>query len=235
MTSSIGRIIRTVLTVTVLAAGPATAAVKTHTVVKGDTLWDLAERYYREPFQWPLIADANPPPDVHDPHWIYPGQILVIPGLSTPDPVEASVSLSDPEPAAYPAPEESVIQEGLSAVMPTGMTGQWPSVKRIIFDKDWRTDGKVELFDDDMEQAAATGDYVYGRFEPNMTILVGDRFSVYRMTSRFESEPQDLAIRVQKIAEVEARRDMRYGKWRLLITKSAGTVQLSDMLKRDIQ
>lgn len=52
-----------------------------HTVQPKDTLWDLAQRYYHDPFKWPNIAQANPPPTVKDPHWIYPQQVLQIPAL----------------------------------------------------------------------------------------------------------------------------------------------------------
>jgi len=52
----------------------------THEVVKGNTLWDLAEQYLGNPFRWPLIYEANRD-RIEDPHWIYPGQIFIIPGL----------------------------------------------------------------------------------------------------------------------------------------------------------
>jgi hypothetical protein len=54
--------------------------VGTHTVVGDDTLWDLAMRYYQNPFQWRVIYEANQD-SIADPNLIFPNEVFVIPGL----------------------------------------------------------------------------------------------------------------------------------------------------------
>lgn len=46
-----------------------------HIVVRGDTLWDIAEHYLGDPFRYPELADLS---RIRDPHWIYPGDVIRI-------------------------------------------------------------------------------------------------------------------------------------------------------------
>lgn len=43
---------------------------RTHTVKEGDTLWDITQAYYGDPYKWPQVWSYNP--DITNPHWIYP-------------------------------------------------------------------------------------------------------------------------------------------------------------------
>lgn len=60
------------------SAKPTAPAPRTHTVVSGDTLWGIAQKYYGNGTQWPKIFDANRD-KIKDPHWIFPAQVFVIP------------------------------------------------------------------------------------------------------------------------------------------------------------
>jgi len=46
----------------------------TYTVRPGDTLWDLSGRFLNNAWYWPKIWSYNP--EISNPHWIYPGNVL---------------------------------------------------------------------------------------------------------------------------------------------------------------
>ncbi|MDB4997631.1 MAG: hypothetical protein JWM74_5063, partial [Myxococcaceae bacterium] len=47
-----------------------------HTVRKGDTLWDICDFYFQNPYQWPRIWSYNA--QLQNPHWIYPGDQIAL-------------------------------------------------------------------------------------------------------------------------------------------------------------
>jgi hypothetical protein len=77
----------------------------TYTVKPGDTLWDLSGRFLNNPWYWPKVWSYNP--EVTNPHWIYPGNLLrFFPAA------EGQPARVEPVAAPQQAPEEPFAEEG---------------------------------------------------------------------------------------------------------------------------
>jgi hypothetical protein len=107
-------------------APPADAQV--HVIVPGDTLWDLAAKYYSDPYLWPQLWERNQ--YILDAHWIYPGDPLVLgPQVAAPETVaaggeageagEAGEEGAGAEPSP-PVPGVLTSQEAAGTVVPLG-------------------------------------------------------------------------------------------------------------------
>lgn len=150
-----------------------------HIIVRGDTLWDLSNRYFENPFLWPQLWDANR--YIRNPHLIYPGDPLVIPDLDVLRAAEegAEEGLREGE---LPG-EEGVGPEGVAG--PTGPR-LIPLYEEVAIqcadylledpeDENLRIVGSEE---GDAKIALATGDVVYLNRGSEDGVSPGDRYYI---------------------------------------------------------
>ena len=78
-----------------------------YVVKRGDTLWDISERFFKDPFFWPNLWSRNP--TIGNPHFIYPGQKLRI----LPDRIEV---VTTPVPSSPTAGSESATPGDLKSI-----------------------------------------------------------------------------------------------------------------------
>ena len=83
-----------------------------YTVQKGDTLWDLSEKFADSPWQWPEMWHYNP--DIQNPHLIYPGQRIQVYKKGFGDEMPA------PEPVAAEAPLQAETEFTYSQIQMVG-------------------------------------------------------------------------------------------------------------------
>ena len=77
------------------ATGKASAPGTQHTVEKGDTLWDLSQKFLGSPWYWPKVWSYNP--EIANPHWIYPGNEVRFYGSGEEVPTQVEVGQPEAE------------------------------------------------------------------------------------------------------------------------------------------
>ena len=165
-----------------------------HIVVKGDTLWDLGGKYLGNPFAWPQIWELNK--WVRDPHWIYPGDpILVESSRSTVNQSkDGSQSLSPKEVAdlnpdirrtAKPVQDEYgfSFQDFVQMPFLVPMTGEAYFKQIGAF--------KIVGREDKTRDLLADGDSLYIEGGSNQGVKAGDRLVITNIIARNFHHPDD--------------------------------------------
>ncbi len=161
----------TLLCSALLSAGPAAADLEEHitrtetgfyyTIQKGDTLWDLSQKFADSPWDWPELWHYNP--QIPNPHLIYPGNKILIFKKEWEEKgkerAEKPVETVETYTTYIPIDEVGFIRE--QAVTPSG------TIFKAL---------------NDISQITVR-DQVYIRPTPGVSLAVGDKFTVYRTIS----------------------------------------------------
>ena len=143
-----------------------------YTVQVGDTLWDVAATFLKDPWYWPEIWYINP--DIANPHLIYPGDVLgliYVEGRQMVAPIRASSYRLSPEARATPLTEAvtSVAYDDIAAFLTTGGVLQRDQINELPYLLASRGDHLV----------ASAGNVVYVR--RNSSNELGQRFSIVKV------------------------------------------------------
>jgi len=150
---------------------------RVHTIVKGDTLWDLAREYLGDPYLWPQLWERNQ--YIKDSHWIYPGDPLVIDLVVQEAPVEEEVVQPSEEPAPLPEdvgePEEELT---FGEAVPIGSTSDVYCFVELVTDPSVYQFRIVSAEKMELQHDFTSGDVVYVDGGAEEGIAAGDRFFI---------------------------------------------------------
>ncbi|MBQ4333950.1 MAG: LysM peptidoglycan-binding domain-containing protein [Myxococcaceae bacterium] len=161
-----------------------------HTVVKGDTLWDLSEKYLGSPWYWPKVWSYNP--QIDNPHWIYPGnRVRFAPageaGRAEEMPTQITVEQPEAEEAGseedrrYLQDELVTVSSGKSIGMVPERGGSRIRQESFISPQEFQGAGKLERAFSE-RQMLSIYDKVYLRFDDPLAVRLGDVYSLFRLS-----------------------------------------------------
>lgn len=197
-----------------------------YTVKKGDTLWDLSQRFVDSPWLWPDLWQRNA--QIANPHRIYPGERILIyhkdwiermhtePEPLEPEPEPVEVAQAQPEPKVEELPTEFIT---------------YPAIDSVGFIREYKAGsfGKIFKVEDD-KWMISQGDIVYITPEAG-TLEVGSFYTIFRTLPPLKTEKseeitgfQHVLLGVVEITLIE--KDFAQGE----IYRSWQTIRVGDQL-----
>jgi len=156
-----------------------------YTVKKGDTLWDLSQKFSDTPYLWPDLWSNNS--QIANPHLIYPGQRIrlfrrtdvekeVRPVIEE-KPIETKAPPIEVEPEEVP----EIATQDIPEAKPVSKTYRYPAIDRVGFikNKALTPEGFIFKVKED-KKLISTGDTVYVSQNKNNSLIPGGRYTVYR-------------------------------------------------------
>jgi hypothetical protein len=212
----------------------------TYTVKKGDTLWDISEMLYRDPWVWPKVWEWNP--TITNPHWIFPGAELRV-YYKVPGTTIVAVVPHEPAPqapatvtaAAAPAPlTVSPPPPPLPPPLP-------PSAPTLVFTEidqvgfitpvPPKGDGVVvgEMHD---KVLISQADEIFVNIRPPREAVVGDRYFVFRTSDliRHPLTDRDVGYLNTPIGVVEITEVVAPGVAKATVNRSYQSIAKGDRL-----
>lgn len=149
-----------------------------HTVVKGDTLWDISEKFLESPWRWPELWGNNP--QIKNPDLIYPGDVLYFSMVNGKPRLSFSKNLNNTK--LKPRIRESSIKDAIKLI-PTDAISQFLTSPKVV-DKE-TLDNSPYIIDFSGEHIiVGAGDKIYVRSINNFN---HHNYTVYRAGDTYVS------------------------------------------------
>lgn len=162
----------------------------THTVQAGDTLWTLSQRYYSSHWQWPRLWSFNP--QVTNPHWIYPGNVLHL------RPNTAGVAAVGLPTKPTPLPERSAKRRG-------GL-GRIRHRDYGYLDRYALATAGTIVSSPQEHMLIAPTDTVYVKFKKSSDAVASTEYTIFRVIPKKEREAGESGVLVRVFGTLKLRR-----------------------------
>ncbi len=199
----------------------ASGAPNEYVVKVGDTLWDIAATFLRDPWYWPEIWYVNP--DIENPHLIYPGDVLglvYIDGQPRITNIRAGTYRLSPQARVTPLTDAvvSVPYEAIASFLSTGVVLERSQIDNMPYMVASRGDHLI----------AAAGNQIYvrgsGIGEP------GTRYNLIQIGDPLYDPEDNRLVGYQGLMVGEGRIDRRGDPTTMSLTDTTREVKQGDRL-----
>jgi len=154
-----------------------------YTVQKGDTLWDLSQKFSDTPWQWPELWKENN--QIANPHRIYPGERIRL---------YRRRGAHDLEDGGQGG--ERPVEDGL--LMTKMIDFQYAAIERIGFIRKEPVPPHGTIFKvEGRKEMISTGDLVYIRPSNNIDLNPGKKYTIYRTLKPIKNRQTNQFIGIQ--------------------------------------
>lgn len=142
---------------------PAKDGATLYVVKRGDTLWDISDNFFDNPFLWPRLWEINP--YIDNPNLIYPGDTVILTDRESVIKYSPEIKTSGFKKVAPPPP--------VVYYSPGGSEG-------FLNHQEWKNTGSVIISEPTVKLLYSVGDTVYVNVGSKDNVNVGDKFTIFR-------------------------------------------------------
>jgi LysM domain-containing protein len=204
-------------------------------VNKGDTLWDIASMFLKDPWYWPEIWQRNP--QVENPHLIYPGDILILTYVNGMPQIqvargsdgvirrESTDSSGRKVVKLTPKIHRQTLNEAIPSI-PADAVRQFLTRPRVVSESEWKAAPYI-VGSDDAHLVLGANNKVYIRGKLNQE---RSRYSVFREGNRLVDPDTDKLLGFEVIYAGEVRINKYANPSTGLLLKTSREVLIGDRL-----
>lgn len=195
----------------IINTSPRTSAT-THVVTKGETLWDLAEKYFGDPWFWPELWSWNA--HITNPHWLFPGTVVNL--TNKPATVAETPAPTDAEEKFYGL----AFQKGIVTVR-----------NRAFIDDKTLQESRAISGSPEEKSLLTVGDHVYIK-DADQKLKPGSTYTVFRPLKKVNDpqSKQPLGQLVEILGEVKITEHRPQGVLKAEIIRSIAAINRKDLV-----
>lgn len=207
-------------------------------IKKRDTLWDISEKIFKDPFLWPYIWQSNN--YINNPDLIYPNDKLLLKKIDLP-PLPELEEKKEAEAVEVKRKITKPKKEKIAKPVTPALPEKIPVISSFIF----RSAGFIAkedlpvgtIIDSPLDRVTLSkGDIVYTDIGPGENAFIGKKYSIYRVGKKVKHPVtrKNMGFLIKIVGALEIK-EFKNGRSVALITSSYEDIARKDLITEQIE